>query len=86
MFTNTTSPMQQMAATVAAVFVVGFAGLMLEHGHNGALATGVVEVGELTPINLEQLVTVTLPGIEVVGEREVLLAGPAGEAEEAGRG
>jgi len=70
MFTSTTSRTQRMAGTVAAIFVVAFSGLMLEHGHNGAIPRGVVEVGELTPLNLEQLAMVTLPGVEIVGSRQ----------------
>jgi len=71
MFTSTTPRIQRTAGTMAAVFVVAFAGLMFEHGHHGALPAGVVEVGELTPINLEQIAMVTLPAVEVVGSREL---------------
>lgn len=74
MFTSTTPRIQRTAGTMAAIFVVAFAGLMFEHGHHGALPQGVVEVGELTPINLEQLAMVTLPEVEVVGSREQAVA------------
>lgn len=74
MFTSTTSRTQRMAGTVAAIFVVAFTGLLLEYGHNGAIPRGVVEVGELTPIGLEQLAMVTLPGVEIVGSRGQSLA------------
>ena len=74
MFTSTTPRIQRTAGTMATVFVVAFAGLMFEHGHQGALPEGVVEVGELTPVNLEQIAMVTLPAVEVVGRREQQLA------------
>jgi len=54
--------------------VVAFAGLVFNHGHEGALPAGVIEVGELTPVGLERLAIVTLPGIEVVGRREQQVA------------
>jgi hypothetical protein len=76
MFTSTSSPYtrQRAASTVAAVLVVAFAGLVFNHGHEGALPAGVIEVGELTPVGLERLAIVTLPGIEVVGRRELQVA------------
>jgi len=72
---------QRTTSTVAAALVVAFTGLMFNHGHLGALPTGVVEVGELTPVNLEQLAMVTLPAIEVVGSREQQVAAALPEIE-----
>jgi len=69
MFTMLTENTRRATSAVAAVAVVAFAGLALDQGHVGALPAGTVEVGELTPVNLMQLVQVTLPEIVVTGER-----------------
>jgi len=75
MFNSTSNyTRNRTTSTVAAVLVVAFAGLMFNHGHQGGLPAGIVEVGELTPIGLEQLAMVTLPGIEVVGSRDQQVA------------
>ena len=69
MFTMVTESTRRVSSAVAAVAVVAFAGLTLDQGHAGALPEGTVEVGELTPVNLMQLATITLPEIVVTGER-----------------
>ena len=69
MFTTTTETIRRSLGTTAAVCVMAIAGLALEFGHAGALPAGTVEVGELQPVNLEQLAPVTLPGIVVTAAR-----------------
>lgn len=82
MFTMFNQSTRQMVSGVAAVAVVAFAGLTLDQGHFGGMPRGVVEVGEMQPHNLEQLVSTMLPEIVVTasamepvlafGERVVL--------------
>ena len=69
MFTMVTESTRRTFSAVAAVAVVAFTGLTLEQGHLGALPEGTVEVGELTPIDVMQLASVTLPEIVVTGQR-----------------
>ena len=69
MFTMLTENTRRVTSAVAAVAVVAFAGLTLDQGHVGGMPEGTVEVGELTPVNLMQLVHVTLPEVVVTGER-----------------
>ena len=69
MFTTTNETIRRSLGTTAAVCVMAIAGLALEFGHAGALPAGTVEVGELQPVNLEQLAAVTLPGIVVTAAR-----------------
>jgi hypothetical protein len=69
MFTMVTESTRRTISAVAAVAVVAFTGLTLEQGHLGALPQGTVEVGELTPIDVMQLASVTLPEIVVIAER-----------------
>jgi hypothetical protein len=69
MFTMVTESTRRTFSAVAAVAVVAFTGLTLEQGHLGALPQGTVEVGELTPIDVMQLASVTLPEIVVTGQR-----------------
>ena len=69
MFTMLTENTRRVTSAVAAVAVVAFAGLALDQGHAGGMPEGTVEVGELTPVNLMQLVHVTLPEVVVTAER-----------------
>jgi hypothetical protein len=69
MFTIRNENIRHSLGTAAAVCVIALAGLALEFGHAGALPAGSVEVGELQPVNLEQLAAVTLPGIVVTAGR-----------------
>jgi len=69
MFTMVTENTRRSFSAVAAVAVVAFTGLTLDQGHLGALPQGTVEVGELTPVNVMQMASVTLPEIVVTGER-----------------
>jgi hypothetical protein len=55
-------------SAVLAAAIVGTSGLILDKGHAGALPKGVVEVGELTPVDvLPQLAR--LPEITVTATR-----------------
>ena len=61
-------------AAFAAVVVVGLTGLTLDQGHAGALPRGVVEVGELTTLQVGNLAIAVLPEVVVVGSRDFQLA------------
>jgi hypothetical protein len=69
MLTMLNQEMRHGVGTVAAMAVIAFGGLALEFGHAGVLPEGRVEVGELQPVNLEQLATVALPGVVVTASR-----------------
>jgi len=73
MFTMLNQNTRQMVSAVSAVAVVAFAGLALDQGHLGAMPRGVVEVGEMQPYNLMQLVSTTFP--------EIVVTAPAIESE-----
>jgi hypothetical protein len=59
-------------AAFAAVVVVGLTGLTLDQGHAGALPRGVVEIGELTTLQIGTVAV--LPEVLVIGSRDVQLA------------
>lgn len=65
-------------AAFAAVVIVGLTGLTMDRGHQGALPTGTVEIGELTTVLVGDLAIATLPAIEVIGARGAQLADAAG--------
>jgi hypothetical protein len=69
MFTMVTESTRRTVSAVAAVAVVAFSGVAFEAGHAGALPQGSVEVGELTPVNLMQMVAITLPEVVITGQR-----------------
>lgn len=69
---------RRLAAAVAAVSIVTLSGLTLEYGHDGALPAGHIEVGQLQLVSIGDIAM--LPGVEVIGRRDVLLAGKAGAA------
>ncbi len=66
---------QSVAATMTAIVIVGLSGLTLDQGHAGGLPRGVVEVGELQTLQVGNLAVAVLPEVEVIGSRNVLLAG-----------
>ncbi len=68
MFTMLNQNTRRMTSAVSAVAVVAFAGLVLDQGHLGTMPQGVVEVGEMQPYNLMQLVSATFPEIVVTAE------------------
>jgi len=77
MFTMLNQNTRRMTSAVSAVAVVAFAGLALDQGHLGTMPQGVVEVGEMQPYDLIQLVSTTFPEIVVTAEalgREPALA------------
>lgn len=63
-----------IAATLAAVMVVGLAGLTLDQGHAGGLPRGVIEVGELQTLEVGGMIVAALPEIRVIGSRDLQLA------------
>ncbi len=69
MFAMVTENTRRAVSAVAAVAVVAFGGLALDQGHQGALPRGIVEVGELVPLNMERVVNVTLPEVTVTASR-----------------
>ena len=69
MFTMVTESTRRSFSAVAAVAIVASAGFTFDQGHLNALPQGTVEVGELTPVNVMQMASVTLPEIVVTGER-----------------
>jgi hypothetical protein len=66
---------RSVAASMAAVVIVGLSGLTLDRGHDGALPTGTVEIGELTTVMVGDTVLAALPAVVVLGNRDVQLAG-----------
>lgn len=71
-------------AAFAAVVIVGFTGLTLDRGHEGALPQGIVEIGNLEAVMVGDLTIATLPAVEVFGSREVHLADVAADADAQG--
>ena len=69
MFTTINDKLRHSLGTVAAVCVIAMAGLTFEFGHAGALPAGIVEIGELQPVEVEQFAAVRLPGIVVTADR-----------------
>ncbi|HEY7740641.1 MAG TPA: hypothetical protein VIB01_08520 [Steroidobacteraceae bacterium] len=63
-----------IAAALASVVIVGLTGLTLDRGHAGALPEGTIEVGEPQALLIGDLVVATLPAVEVIGSRDVMLA------------
>jgi hypothetical protein len=63
-----------IAAALASVVITGLTGLTLDRGHEGALPKGTIEIGELETVMVGDLNVATLPAIEVIGSRDVLLA------------
>jgi|GEM_PF-2528525 hypothetical protein len=68
MFTMLNQNTRRMVSAVSAVAVVAFSGLVLDQGHLGTMPDGVVEVGEMQPYNLMQLVSTTFPEIVVTAQ------------------
>lgn len=63
-----------IAAALASVVIVGLSGLTLDRGHGGALPRGTIEIGEPQALSIGDLVVATLPAVEVIGSRDVMLA------------
>ena len=60
---------RQLVSGLAAVAVVAFVGFTFDQAHVSAAPYGAVEVGELTPVNLEKLAQVTLPEVVITAAR-----------------
>ncbi len=65
---------RSVAATLAAVVIVGLTGLTLDRGHGGALPAGIIEIGELNTVMVGDTAIAALPAVVVVGSRDVQLA------------
>ncbi|MBX3703058.1 MAG: hypothetical protein KF822_04740 [Steroidobacteraceae bacterium] len=63
-----------IAAALASVVITGLTGLTLDRGHEGALPRGTIEIGELQTLSVGDLVVATLPAVEVIGSRDLLVA------------
>ena len=71
-------------AAFAAIVIVGLTGLTLDRGHDGAVPTGVIEVGTLETLAVGDLVIAQLPAVQVTGTREMQLADAVAHAEPQG--
>ena len=71
-------------AAFAAIVIVGLTGLTLDRGHDGAVPTGVIEVGTLETLAVGNLVIAQLPAVQVTGTREMQLADAVAHAEPQG--
>jgi hypothetical protein len=70
-----------IAAALASIVITGLSGLTLDRGHEGALPAGTVEVGNLEAVMVGDLNVAVLPAVEVIGDRDVMLAdNEAGDA------
>lgn len=65
---------QRSVSAVTAMAIVAFAGLVFDQAHLSAAPHGIVEVGELTPVRMDQLANATLPEIVIEGRRIVQFA------------
>lgn len=65
---------RSVIASLAAVVIVGLSGLTLDRGHEGALPTGTVEIGELTTVMVGETAFAALPTVVVSGSRDVQVA------------
>jgi len=71
MFTMFTNSTRLAASTAAAVAIVSFGVLALDQGHIASAPRGTVEIGELTPVDMTPIASVTLPEVTVIARREV---------------
>ncbi len=63
-----------LSAVIAAA-IVGTGGLALDKGHTAAAPAGIIEIGELTPIDVLPQVA-ALPAVIVSAPRLTVTAGP----------
>ena len=75
---------RSVVATLAAVVIVGLTGLTLDRGHAGAAPAGVIEIGELTTVQVGGTAFAALPAVTVIGSRDVQLADEAAHADTQG--
>jgi hypothetical protein len=62
-------------AALAAVVIVGLGGLTLDRSYADSLPKGVIEVGNPETLAVGDTLIASLPAVEVIGAREVNLAG-----------
>jgi hypothetical protein len=70
MFTMVTQSTRKAFSAVAAIAIVGAAGLVMDQAYLAAAPRGTVEVGELTTLDAVQIAQVQLPEVVVLGKRE----------------
>lgn len=70
MFTMVANSTRRAVSAVAAVTIVSFSGLVLDQAHIAAAPRGIVEIGEITPVDAAQMAVVTLPEVTVHAKRE----------------
>ena len=70
MFTMVANSTRRAVSAVAAVTIVSFSGLVLDQAHIAAAPRGIVEIGEITPVDATQMAVVTLPEVTVHAKRE----------------
>lgn len=68
MYTSSIWSLRGTLSTALAAAIVAVGGLTLDRGHAGGLRTGIIEVGELTPVDLLPRVA-QLPEIFVIAQR-----------------
>jgi hypothetical protein len=54
MYTSSIWSLRGTLTTALAVAIVAFGGLTLDQGHEGGLRTGIVEIGQLTPVDVQR--------------------------------
>jgi hypothetical protein len=69
MFTMVAQGTQKTFSTVAAIAIVGFAGLVMDQAYLAAAPKGTVEIGELTALD-GAITLAQLPEVVVVARRE----------------
>jgi hypothetical protein len=73
MYTSSIWSLRGTLSTALAAAIVAVGGLTLDRGHAGALRTGIIEIGELTPADALPRVA-QLPEVVVIAKRETVIA------------
>jgi hypothetical protein len=73
MYTSSIWSLRGTLSTALAAAIVAVGGLTLDRGHEGALRTGTIEIGELTPVDVLPRVA-QLPEVFVIAKRETVAA------------
>jgi hypothetical protein len=68
MYTSSIWSLRGTLSTALAAAIVAVGGLTLDQGHEGALRTGIIEIGELTPVDVLPRVA-QLPEVVVIAKR-----------------
>ena len=65
MFSTAVRGIHSVVSAIVAVTIVSFGALALDQGHIAAAPRGIVEVGELSLVDVAQMPSVTLPEVVV---------------------